>query len=68
MEIFDKYYDEHNLDKTSQYADFSKKHLVIEAEYLSNALYTILKYIDDGGMDVDKIHAEVFDAIYESRI
>lgn len=66
-ELFEEYYDNYNLDK-SQYSDFSKKHLVIEAEYMGNALHRILKYLDDGGTDLNKIHAEVYDGIYESRI
>ncbi|MBF7140626.1 hypothetical protein ITQ84_09805 [Pediococcus pentosaceus] len=40
MSIFDEYYDEHNL---GEYSDMSKKELVIEAEYLHNSLYNILK-------------------------
>lgn len=42
MEIFDKYYDEHNLEERSQYSGFSKKQLVIEAEHLENALSRVL--------------------------
>lgn len=68
MGIYEKFYDEHNLGETSQYADYSKKDLVVEAEYLESALYNILEYMDNGGTDLDVIHAEVFDAIYESRI
>lgn len=66
-DLFEEYYDNHNLDK-SQYSDFSKKHLVIEAEYMGNTLHRILKYLDDGGTDLDVIRAEVMDGIYESRI
>ncbi|MEC5141664.1 hypothetical protein [Pediococcus pentosaceus] len=65
MSIFDEYYDEHNLD---EYSDMSKKELVIEAEYLHNSLYNILKYVDNGGTDIDVIKAEVYDGFYESRI
>lgn len=50
MSIFDEYYDEHNL---VEYSDMSKKELVIEAEYLHNSLYNILKYVDNGGTDID---------------
>ena len=60
--------DSHNLEKNSQYADFSKEQLVIEAEYLHDSLTRILKYINDGGTDINKIYAEVMDGIYESRI
>lgn len=66
-DLFEEYYDNHNLDK-SQYSDFSKKRLVIEAEHMGSALHKILKYLDDGGTDLNKIHAEVYDGIYESRI
>jgi len=65
LSIFDEYYDEHNLD---EYSDMSKKELVIEAEYLHNSLYNILKYVDNGGTDIDVIKAEVYDGFYESRI
>lgn len=65
MSIFDEYYDEHNL---GEYSDMSKKGLVIEAEYLHNSLYNILKYVDNGGTDIDVIKAEVYDGFYESRI
>lgn len=65
MSIFDEYYDEHNL---VEYSDMSKKELVIEAEYLHNSLYNILKYVDNGGTDIDVIKAEVYDGFYESRI
>lgn len=68
MDVFEKYYDERNLDDNSQYSKMTKKQLVIEAEYLYDSLTNILKYIDDGGTDLDKIHAEAFDGIYESRI
>jgi hypothetical protein len=50
LSIFDEYYDEHNL---GEYSDMSKKELVIEAEYLHNSLYNILKYVDNGGTDID---------------
>lgn len=46
----------------------SKKELVIEVEYLHNSLWNILKYVDNGGTDIDVVKAEVYDGIYESRI
>ena len=67
-DLFEKHYDDCNLDENSQYSDMTKKQLVIEAEYLHDALTKILKYIDEGGTDVDKIHAEAYDGIYESRL
>lgn len=68
MEIFDKYYDEHEFAKNSQYNNFTKKHLVIEAEYLETTLLNLLDYLDGGGSDLDFIRAEVMDGLYESRI
>lgn len=67
-ELFKEYYDNNNLKKNSQYSDCSKEQLVIEAEYMNNTLYRILKYINDGGTDINEIEAEVMDGIYESRI
>lgn len=46
----------------------SKEYLEIDAEYMRDALTNILKYIDEGGTDLNKIHAQAFDGIYESRI
>ena len=68
MGLFEDYYDEHDLDKNSEYSHMSKKELVIEAEYLHNSLWNILKYVDNGGTDMDVVKAEVYDGIYESRI
>ena len=68
QDLFKEYYDSCNLEKNSQYADFSKEQLVIEAEYLHDSLTRILKYINDGGTDINKIYAEVMDGVYESRI
>lgn len=66
-DLFEKYYDEHALDE-SQYSDFSKKHLVVEAEYMHSALQSILEYLDKGGTDLDAVRGKVMDGIYESRI
>ena len=63
MGLFEDYYDEHDLDKNSEYSHMSKKELVIEVEYLHNSLWNILKYTD-----IDVVKAEVYDGIYESRI
>lgn len=67
-DVFEKYYDDNNLAENSQYSGMTKKQLVIEVEYLHDSLSSILKYIDEGGTDLGKIHAEAFDGIYESRI
>jgi len=40
----------------------------VEAKYLKTYLYNILKYIEDGGSDINIIKEYVFDGIYESRI
>lgn len=68
MEIFDKYYDEHNLEERSQYSGFGKKQLVIEAEHLENALSRVLVYLENNGDDLDFIRTEVMDGLYESCI
>ena len=68
MGMFEEHYDNCNLDKNSQYASLSKKHLVIEAEHMLNALHSVLQYLDEGGTDLDIIRGDVMDGIYESRI
>lgn len=45
-----------------------KKDLVVEAEYLKTHLDNILKYIEDGGSDINIIKGYAFNGIYESRI
>lgn len=47
MDIFEEYYDEHNLDENSDFSHLSKKHLVIEVDYLHNTLVDILKYLEE---------------------
>ena len=66
--LFDEYYDEHDLDENSLYSDMSKKQLVIEADYMNNSLHDILKYIENGGADLNVLKGKVMDGIYESRI
>ncbi|WP_162551585.1 hypothetical protein [Levilactobacillus brevis] len=56
------------MQQNRQYSDMSKKELVIEVEHLHNSLWNILKYVDNGGTDIDVVKAEVYDGIYESRI
>ena len=68
MDIFKKYYYENNLSETSEYKHCSKEKLEIEVAYMNNCLHTILKYIEDGGKNIDFIQGEVMDGIYESRI
>lgn len=46
----------------------SKEYLKLDAEYMRDALKKILEYIDEGGTDLEMIHAEAFDGIYESRL
>lgn len=67
-DLFEEYYDKNNLDENSSYSDMSKKQLVIEADYMNNSLHDILKYIENGGTDLNVVKAEVMDGIYESRI
>lgn len=68
MTFYDEYYDKNKLDENSQYSSFEKKDLVVEAEHLKTHLDSILKYIEDGGSDINIIKGYVFDGIYESRI
>lgn len=67
-DLFEEYYDKHDLDENSSYSDMSKKQLVIEAEYMNNSLYDILSYIENGGIDLNVIKGKIIDGIYESRI
>lgn len=46
----------------------SKEYWQLDAEYMRNSLRKILKYIDNGGTDLDMIHAEAFDGLHESRL
>lgn len=66
--LFEEYYDEHDLDENSSYSDMNKKQLVIEAEYMNNSLHDILSYIENGGTDLNIVKGKVMDGIYESRI
>lgn len=68
MEKFDEYYDEHNFEEKSSYSSLSKKHLVIEAECMKNCLEDVLKYLENGGTDLNVLKEKVMDGIYESRI
>ncbi|WP_407956694.1 hypothetical protein [Enterococcus faecium] len=54
-DLFEEYYDNHNLDES--------RYMVIEAEYMHDALQNILKYLDDGGTDLNAIRGEVMDGI-----
>lgn len=65
MDLFEKYYDENNLEETSE---FSQKQLVIEADYMHDALKKILSYLDEDGSDLNVIRSMVMDGLYESRI
>lgn len=38
-----------------------------DEQIYSEALHEILAYIDEGGVDVDRISAYAIDALYESR-
>ncbi len=68
MDLFEKYYDDNNLEEKSQYSQFNRKQLVIEADYLHNTLVDILKYLEESGTDLDIIRGKVMDGLYESRI
>lgn len=68
MDIFEEYYDEHNLDENSDFSHLSKKHLVIEADYMHNVLTNVLSYLEEDGSDLNVIRSMVMDGLYESRI
>lgn len=40
----------------------------MKVDFMRDALWSILKYLNSGGTDLDVIRAEVMDGIYESRI
>lgn len=65
MDLFDKYYDDNNLEEKSQ---FNRKQLVIEADYMHNVLTNVLSYLEEDGSDLNVIRSMVMDGLYESRI
>lgn len=67
-ELYERFYDEHNLDENSDFGHLTRKQAIIEADYLNATLCEILEYIDDGGTDLAKIKAIAYDGLYESRI
>ena len=67
MDLFEKYYDDNNLEE-SQYSRFNRKQLVIEADYMHDVLTNVLSYLDDDGSDLNVIRSMVMDGLYESRI
>ena len=67
-DIFEEFYDEHNLDKNSNFGHMTRKQAIIEADYMHKALVEILSYLQDGGEDLGKVRAIAYDGIYESRI
>lgn len=68
MDLFEKYYDENNLEETSIFSQCNRKQLVIEADYMNDALKKILSYLDEDGSDLNVIRSMVMDGLYESRI
>ena len=64
MDLFEKYYDDNNLEEKSQYSQFNRKQLVIEADYMPN----VLSYLEEDGSDLNVIRSMVMDGLYESRI
>lgn len=67
-ELFKEAYEKANLEETSQYSDCCREELVIEAEYLNQTLVNILKYLDNGGTNLESIREKIMDGLYESRI
>ena len=45
MDLFEKYYDDNNLEEKSQYSRFNRKQLVIEADYMHDVLTNVLSYL-----------------------
>lgn len=68
MDLFEKYYDDNNLEEKSQYSQFNRKQLVIEADYMRNVLTNVLSYLEEDGSDLNVIRSMVMDGLYESRI
>lgn len=68
MDLFEKYYDDNNLEEKSQYSQFNRKQLVIEADYRHNVLTNVLSYLEEDGSDLNVIRSMVMDGLYESRI
>lgn len=67
-DIFEQFYDEHNLDENSDFGHYTRKQAIIEADYLHATLCEILEYLQDGGTDLAKIKAIAYDGLFESRI
>ena len=65
MDLFEKYYDDNNLEEKSQ---FNRKQLVIEADYMHNVLTNVVSYLEEDGSDLNVIRSMVMDGLYESRI
>jgi len=68
MDLFEKYYDDNNLEEKSQYSQFNRKQLVIEVDYMHNVLTNVLSYLEEDGSDLNVIRSMVMDGLYESRI
>ena len=68
MDLFEKYYDDNNLEEKSQYSQFNRKQLVIESDYMHNVLTNVLSYLEEDGSDLNVIRSMVMDGLYESRI
>ena len=54
MDLFEKYYDDNNLEEKSQYSQFNRKQLVIEADYMHNVLTNVLSYLEEDGSDLER--------------
>ena len=61
MDLFEKYYDDNNLEEKSQYSQFNRKQLVIEADYMHNVLTNVLSYLEEDGSDLNVIRSMVMD-------
>lgn len=67
-DLFEQFYDEHNLDENSDFGHLTRKQAIIEADYLNATLVEILEYIDNGETNIDEIKAIALDGLFESRI
>ena len=67
-ELYERFYDEHNLDENSDFGHYTRKQAIIEADCLNSTLCEILEYIDNGGKDISKINGIALDGLFESRI
>ena len=58
-ELYERFYDEHNLDENSDFGHYTRKQAIIEADCLNSTLCEILEYYNlRGTQDVDAFYQE----------